>query len=177
MMPQSIAHLPIKTARLQIRQFSQADIEPFVHFMTDRESTQFLTFGEEQKTAAGAKELIQMTIGSYNSATPMLAFAVEEQATRTFVGFCGLTPHDNETVEIMYAIMPSARRQGFATEVAAQLARYALDELGYLRVTAPIVPTHEYSKAVVKKAGFKDCGLAQSINRVHQFVLEQTATT
>lgn len=76
--------------------------------------------------------------------------------------------------------MPSARRQGFATEVAAQLARYALDELGYLRVTAPIVPTHEYSKAVVNKAGFKDCGLAQSINpaeRVHQFVLEQTATT
>ena len=164
------------TARLRIRRFTHDDIEPFVGFMSDRDSTQFLTFGDEQKSREGAQALLEATIESYDSEQPMLAFAVEAQTTRAFVGFCGLTPHDHETVEIMYAVMPDARRNGYATEIAAALAQYALDALGYRQVVAPIDPANEASKAVVTRAGFKDCGLmtrADSAETVHQFVLER----
>ena len=106
----------------------------------------------------------------------MLAFAAEELTTGTFAGFCGLTPHDQETVEITYAVMPNARRQGYATEIAAALSQYALNKLSYLRVIAPIAPANEGSKIVAAKVGFKDRGLvtnADSAEIVHQFVLER----
>ncbi len=165
----------IDTARLRIRRFIREDIEPFISFMADHESTAFLPFAQEQKSREGAKQLVETTIESYGSAHPMLAFAVEERKSSQFVGFCGLNPHDEKTIEIMYAVMPSARQQGYATEIATALARYALAQLGYCRVSALIVPANEYSKLVAGRVGFKDCGLVRNVNfaeKVHQFILE-----
>ena len=176
MISPSLPTRQIDTARLRIRRFTREDIELFISFMTDCESTAFLPFAQEQKSREGAKQLVESTIESYSSAHPMLAFAVEEQMTRQFVGFCGLNPHDEETIEIMYAVMPSARRQGYATEIATALARYSLDELGYRRVIALIVPANQYSKIVAARVGFKDGGLVRNTNfaeKVHQFILEQ----
>lgn len=181
MISPSLPTRQIDTARLRIRRFTRGDIEPFISFMTDCESTAFLPFAQEQKNREGAKQLVESTIESYDSAHPMLAFAVEEQMNGQFVGFCGLNPHDEETIEIMYAVMPSARQQGYATEIATALARYSLDELGYRRAIALIVPANKYSKIVATRVGFKDGGLVRNVNfaeKVHQFILEQeTANT
>lgn len=172
----AVTGIPIDSDRLQIRQFTQEDVEPFTSFMTDQASTRFLAFGDEQKSHEGARQLLEATISSYETEHPMLAFAVEELTTGTFVGFCGLTPHDEETVEIMYAVMPHARQKGYATKIATTLSQYAFDRLGYRRVVAPIAPANEPSKIVANKAGFKDHGLlpnAESAEVVHQFVLER----
>ena len=166
---------PVISERLSIRRFKPGDTEDFVRFMTDPDSTRFLTFGEEQKTREGAIELLEATIASYNSENPLMAFAVESQETTEFIGFCGLTPHEEGTVEIMYAVMPGLRGKGYATEIAATLAQYAVSQLGYKRVIAPISPEHEISKAVAVKAGFRDHGISQktdSANKVHLFVFE-----
>ncbi len=144
--------------------------------MTDRESTTFLPFAREQKSSEGAKELVEATLESYDSERLMLAFAVEERASSQFVGFCGLNPYDETTIEILYAVMPSRRRQGYATEIATALTHYAFYELGYQRVIAFIVPANEYSKTVATKVGFKDGGLVRNANfseKVHQFILER----
>lgn len=165
----------INSERLVIRGFERGDKEAFVRFMTDPESTRFLAFGEEQKSRQGATELLEATISSYDSPAPLLAFAVAERVSKEFVGFCGLTPRGEDTVEIMYAVMPKARGQGYATEMTAALARHALDQFGYGRVTAPIAPRHEASKAVALKAGFRDQGLVRdsdSGKMVHLFVFE-----
>jgi len=138
----------VDTTRLRIHKVTGADIEPFVSFMTDHESTAFLPFTQEHKSNEGAKKLVETTIESYGCEHPMRAFAVEERVSGQFVGFCGLNSHDKETVEIMYAVMPSARQQGYATEIATVLTRYAFDTLGYRRVIAFITPANEYSKIV-----------------------------
>ena len=91
----------ISSERLRIRRFEQGDLEAFVSFMTDPESTQFLTFGEEQKSREGAMALLNATIDAYDSSKPMMAFAVEDCVTKEFVGFCGLTPREDGAVEIM----------------------------------------------------------------------------
>ena len=166
---------PIDTTRLRIRRFARGDIEPFVSFMTDRKSTAFLPFSDEQKSREGAKELVEATIASYESAHPMLAFAVEDPVSGQFVGFCGLNPHNEETTEIMYAVMPGARQQGYATEMVVALTRYALDDLGYHRAIAFIAPENRYSKLVATKAGFIDHGLVKHAlfsEDVHQFICE-----
>ncbi len=143
--------------------------------MTDEESTKYLSFDAEQKSKSGAKKLLEATILSYDSTKPMHAYAVEELDTRKFVGFCGLNPHDIENVEIMYAVMPDQRKKGYATEVAATLARYALNEFKFKRVLAPISPKNVHSRRVAERVGFKDRGLIQHKDfseKVHDYVLE-----
>lgn len=167
----------ISSERIRIRRFEQGDMEAFASFMTDSESTQFLTFGEEQKSREGAMALLNATIDAYDSNKPMMAFAVEDSVTNEFVGFCGLTPRDEGAVEIMYAVMPGARGKGYAVEMAATLTQHAINQLGYERVIAPISPEHTVSKAVATKAGFVDRGVSQnlsSMEMVHLFVFKQT---
>ena len=167
--------LPVISEQLRIRRFERGDAEDFVSFMTDPECTKFLTFGEEQRNREGATELLQATIESYESEGPLMAFAVENQQTKQFVGFCGLAQREEGTVEIMYAMMPHARGKGYAVEIAATLARHAVSQLGYRRVIAPISPKHLVSKAVAAKAGFENRGISQSLDateKVHLFVLE-----
>lgn len=169
--------LSIDSSRLRIRPFEPGDVEDFVGFMTDPESTRFLAFDQAQKNREGATQLLLATIESYTSDTPWMAFAVEASASRRFVGFCGLTPRDEREVEIMYAIMPNARGKGYAVEVASALANYAVERLGYRRVIAPISPEHAVSKAVAAKAGFDDFGIStgpDSSKRVHLFVYKQS---
>lgn len=55
----------------------------------------------------------------------------------------------------MYAVVPTATGKGLATEIAEALSNYALDQLGYTRVIAPIRADHAASVAVAKKAGFR----------------------
>ena len=169
----------INSERLRIRRFELNDIEDFAGFMTDPESTKFLTFGEDQKSRKGAEDLLRVTIDSYDSEEPMMAFAVEDCATGNFVGFCGLTPREDCAVEIMYAVMPDARGKGYAVEIAATLARHAVNQLGYKRVIAPISPRHEVSKIVAAKAGFENRGVSQNLDsaeKVHLFVFEHTSS-
>ncbi len=144
--------------------------------MSDPDSTQFLAFEEAQKNRKGATELLFVTIDSYASDTPMMAYAIEEYTSRKFIGFCGLAPREEGEVEIMYAIMPNFRGNGYATETASSLAQYAVNQLGYRRVIAPIAPNHVVSKAVAAKAGFDDHGCRtnlQSSEKIHFYVYEK----
>ena len=176
MASRSLLIRPIDTARLRIRQFRADDSEPFIRFMTDEGSTRFLPFDQAQRSPEGAEKLLETTMASYDSEEPMLAMAVEERATGAFVGFCGLSPRDEETMEVLYAVMPEARRKGYATEIASALAEYALNRLGFLRVAAFIVPANEPSKVVAARAGFVDGGLVKNRNYkrlVHRFILDR----
>jgi [ribosomal protein S5]-alanine N-acetyltransferase len=164
---------PMITARLRIREFTSGDLEPFVQFMSDPESTAFLAFSADQKCHEGAKMLLEATIESYRSDRPMLAFAVEERYSHKFLGFCGLNPHDQATIEIMYAVMPAARHQGYATEMLTAMTDYTFDTLGYDQAIAFILPENEDSKRVARRAKFIDCGLVGNDNfseAVHQFI-------
>ncbi|WP_187329535.1 hypothetical protein [Halomicronema hongdechloris] len=53
--------------------------------MTDRESTRFLTFGEDQKSREGAIELFETTIASYGSEQPI------RLPLKATLGLAGLT--------------------------------------------------------------------------------------
>ncbi len=166
----------IDSEHTRIRRFVQGDAENFVSFMTDPASTEFMTFGEAQKSREGAMEILNTTIDSYDSKKPLMAFAVESVESAQFVGFCGLTPDDEGAVEIMYAVMPNERGKGYATEIATTLVRFAIDRLGCQRVIAPISPQHEASKAVCRKAGFVDRGIrpgSGNAELVHLFVYEE----
>ncbi|CAM2070780.1 GNAT family N-acetyltransferase [Sulfidibacter corallicola] len=163
---------PIDTARCRIRRFRPEDLEPFAAFMADTTATAYLPFPDEHKTRAGARQLLEATLASYDSDRPMFALAVEARTNGRFAGFCGVNPLDETTAEIMYAVIPGASGQGYATEIAAALANFAIEKLGFRRLVAFIVPANEPSKVVAAKAGFADEGLVEHANfseKVHRF--------
>jgi RimJ/RimL family protein N-acetyltransferase len=77
------------------------------------------------------------------------------------VGIAGL--HEKHrawgVTELGYFFDPAAWGNGYATDAARQLARYAFDELRYAKVVAPVLATNEASRRVLEKAGFEREGV------------------
>jgi RimJ/RimL family protein N-acetyltransferase len=80
------------------------------------------------------------------------------------VGFRSLYPHDG-MAEVSYWVLPGHRRQGIATHAADVLARWALDDLGLVRLElVHSVHNHE-SCGVAKAAGFDHEGVKRRLQR------------
>jgi ribosomal-protein-alanine N-acetyltransferase len=82
-----------------------------------------------------------------------------------FVGYAVSGPVDREgrEVELGYAISPSGRGRGVATETLRQLTRWAFDE-GMQRVTALISVGNPASSRVAAKAGYTFEGVLRSMH-------------
>ena len=70
------------------------------------------------------------------------------------IGF--VAPPRRGVVMIGYAIVPSARRQGYATEAIAALTAWSLAQPGVDRVRAQTLPDNEASIRALLRAGFEE---------------------
>jgi RimJ/RimL family protein N-acetyltransferase len=70
------------------------------------------------------------------------------------IGFVG--PPRGGAVTIGYAIVPSARRQGYATEAIVALAEWSLRQPGVEAVRAQTLPDNEASIGALLRAGFEE---------------------
>jgi RimJ/RimL family protein N-acetyltransferase len=84
------------------------------------------------------------------------------------IGFVG--PPQRGTVMIGYAIVPSARRQGYATEAIAALSGWALSEPGVDEVRAQTLPDNEPSVRALFRAGFTEQPPGQKLRRFNRTV-------
>jgi RimJ/RimL family protein N-acetyltransferase len=81
------------------------------------------------------------------------------------IGFVG--PPRGGAVLIGYAIVPSARRRGYATEAIAGLAEWSLEQPGVDAVRAQTLPDNEASIGALLRAGFVE---DEPSPRVRRFV-------
>jgi len=83
------------------------------------------------------------------------------------VGYAVTGPIDRDAleVELGYAIGPTGRGRGVATETLGQLTRWAFDQ-GMVRVTALISVDNPASSRVAKKAGYTFEGVLRSVHHV-----------
>ena len=84
------------------------------------------------------------------------------------IGFVG--PPQRGTVMIGYAIVPTARRQGYATEAIAALSDWALSEPGVDEVRAQTLPENEASVRALLRAGFTEQPPGQRLRRFSRTV-------
>jgi RimJ/RimL family protein N-acetyltransferase len=70
------------------------------------------------------------------------------------IGFAG--PPKDGAVTIGYAIVPSARRRGYATEAIVAVSRWALAEPDVAEVRAQTLPDNEASVRALVRAGFSE---------------------
>jgi RimJ/RimL family protein N-acetyltransferase len=93
------------------------------------------------------------------------AFAILDD-TGAFAG-AALAPRidrDARTVELGYMVVPAFRRRGIATDALELLARWALAELGALRLELLIGTDNEASRIVARRAGFHREGVLRSLH-------------
>jgi RimJ/RimL family protein N-acetyltransferase len=70
------------------------------------------------------------------------------------IGF--VSPPRGDAVMIGYAIVPSARRQGYATEAIVALSEWSLEQPGVGHVRAQTLPDNEASIRALLRAGFDE---------------------
>lgn len=79
------------------------------------------------------------------------------------IGF--VAPPADGTVAIGYGIVPSARRQGFATEAIRALSDWALDQPGVGEVRAETPPDNEPSIRALLRGGFVEVEPGERVRR------------
>jgi [ribosomal protein S5]-alanine N-acetyltransferase len=79
---------------------------------------------------------------------------VDRKDAAVSIGWCGLRPEERpQQPELMYGIASKYRGQGFATEAARAVLRYALSRSEVTDVWAATPPTHLASVRVMEKSG------------------------
>jgi RimJ/RimL family protein N-acetyltransferase len=152
----------LKTPRLLLRAWQPSDFWPYAAMRADPEVARYLGNGEPQSEAEvrtvlewGASEWARLGMGRW---------AVEQRASRAFIGYCGLLLfHEgeaDEACELGYGYARHAWGHGYATEAGAAALRWAFEERGYEDAVALTWPENVASQHVLAKLGFVSAGEA-----------------
>ena len=153
--------IPITTERLIIRRFVAKDLEPFLRFMLDDDSTRFLTFEDEQKTEPGATALFEYVLQAYASSEPIHSYAITELETGEYVGSCGYAPYEEGVVECYYAVNAEHRGMGIATEAAKALIQALASSTDFREIRAYCHAENSAAHDVALKSGMMAKGMAK----------------
>jgi RimJ/RimL family protein N-acetyltransferase len=170
---------PLETERLALRPFCLDDLET-IHHILDID-LQFAENNESPGTIDDRRSWLEWTIASYDEYAklyqpPYGERAVVRQADDTLVGACGLvpalgpfalltvdaarSPAREETqltpeVGLFWALASSCWGQGYATEAAGALIRYAFQTLNLRRIIATTEYANLRSQAVMRRLGMR----------------------
>lgn len=153
--------LPISTERLIIRKFESQDLDPFLSFMLNDNSTRFLTFEDEQKTEPGATALFEYVLQAYTSPDPVYSYAIVELETDEYVGSCGYAQYEEGVVECYYCVNAEHRGKGIATEAAKALIQALSKTNEFKEIRAYCHAENTAAHDVALRLGMKAIGLAK----------------
>lgn len=150
----------IRTGRLLLRPHRASDADAFVAFMVDADATRHMAFTAEQRTEAGARELLEQVIDSYGTGDAILSLTIADAATDRYLGACGAWP-DGDGFEIYYTVVPAEQGRGVATEAVRALASYLFETTPAARLNAYVMTGNAASIRVARRLGFVDAGPAR----------------
>ena len=142
----------LETARIRLRRPSERDTDPLAQMFADARYMRFLgdgtTADRTESWRAIASALGHWALRGYGF------FSVEEKSAGLFIGWAGLLhPEGWPGVEIAWGFAPACWGQGFATEAATSVLRYAFDRLRLPRLVSIIHPENAASIRVAMKIG------------------------
>ncbi len=119
----------------------------------------------------GTRDVARATLAAARVGAPLGPFggyAIVRRVDGVAVGDCGFHgPPDAEgLVEVGFALVPSARRAGLATEALRVLCAWALAQPVVSAVIARVDPGNAPSRAVLARTGFVPDGSAGLLLRV-----------
>jgi ribosomal-protein-alanine N-acetyltransferase len=143
----------IKTSRLILRHFVEADLDPLAELMANPD---FMRFSSGVfSRAATERFLFDRLIAPARKGLPS-QFAVILREEDRLIGYCGFFQQMVDgisEIEIGYRLDPACWNRGLATEAARAVRDYAFDVLKLGRVISLIHPNNHASRRVAEKNG------------------------
>jgi ribosomal-protein-alanine N-acetyltransferase len=146
--------VPVRTARLNLREFVATDFHAVHAYSSDPRVTRFLFFGP--RDAESTSEYLEELLASQRE-QPRTRFelAVEEIASQRLIGACDLSFVESNVVDLGYMLAAEKWGQGYATEIALALAEAAFRDLRVQRVISTVDVNNSASIRVLEKIGMR----------------------
>lgn len=146
----------METSRLKIRKLKEDDYKLLYPLHSDPEVMKFIR--EPDKSIEQTKLRMDEML-SYSSQNPnyglFLAFEKETDKLIGWVLFLHCELKLSNQIEVGYRLFPEFWSKGYATELTHKMIDIGLKELGLHKLIAVTDPSHERSKNVLIKCGFK----------------------
>ncbi|HEV7645440.1 MAG TPA: GNAT family N-acetyltransferase [Pyrinomonadaceae bacterium] len=144
----------IETARLKLRAPVPEDVRPLESLWSDPDVTKYIPI-ILFRTREELEEFIPLTRQRWTErGFGMLIVTTKENDT--VIGYCGLQfLNSSPQVEIYYGFSKNAWDQGFATEAARSMLRFAFETAKLESVAGVTQPENTASQKVLEKIGLK----------------------
>jgi [ribosomal protein S5]-alanine N-acetyltransferase len=146
--------LPVRTARLNLREFAATDFAAVHAYSSDARVTRYLFLGprDEESTAEYLAELL-----ASQRELPRTRFelAVEEIVSGKLIGACDLSLIESNAVDLGYMLSVEQWGKGYATEIALALVDAAFFDLRAQRVISTVDVNNAASIRVLEKIGMR----------------------
>jgi RimJ/RimL family protein N-acetyltransferase len=144
----------IATERLLLRDWTDADAEPFARLNADPRVMEF--FAARLDRAQSDAFLAHIRHGIAKRGYGL--FATEVKASASFIGFVGLAPVDfaaafAPATEIGWRLARESWGQGYASEAAAAVRDYAFTDLGLAELVSFTAEWNQPSRRVMERIG------------------------
>jgi RimJ/RimL family protein N-acetyltransferase len=148
-----------ETGRLRLRQWRDADREPFAAMNADPRVMEHFRAPLSREESDGLAARFAKAI----DARGWGLWAVEGKGDGRFLGFVGLTPVPDDmpfapAVEIGWRLAAEAWGAGYATEAAREALRVAFETLELREVVSYTALTNQRSMAVMRRLGMREDG-------------------
>jgi ribosomal-protein-alanine N-acetyltransferase len=146
--------LPLRTERLNLREFVGEDFDAVHAYSSDPRVTRYLFFGPRDRDSTA--DYLEGLLESQRE-TPRTRFelAVEELASGRLIGACDLSLIERNVVDLGYMLGAQDWGKGYATEIALALIDAAFFDLRADRVISTVDVNNKASIRVLEKIGMR----------------------
>ena len=146
--------LPLRTARLTLREFVDTDFDAVYAYSSDPRVTRYLFFGPRSEEAT-ADYLEELLASQKERPRTRFELAVEDQASGKVIGACDLSLIESNVVDLGYMLGMEDWGKGYATEIALALVDAAFFDLRAERVISTVDINNGASIRVLEKIGMR----------------------
>ena len=144
----------LKTQRLILKPILDSDLNTLHRIFTDSYVRRYLCDGEiwslqqvEEMLTENQKLFLEKKFGLW---------FMETNTEQEVIGFVGLWYFfEEEQPQLVYALLPTATKKGYATEAATKIIEYGFDELGFEYVFASCDRPNIESQKVAARLGMR----------------------
>jgi ribosomal-protein-alanine N-acetyltransferase len=156
--------LPLRTSRLELRDFVRDDFLALHVCVSDALVTRFFSWGPN--TENETREFLRNVVGDVaRHPREHYVFAIVLMG-HGLVGGCFLDRRKDEEFEIGYYLRRDLWNQGLATEAVRALVPFSFHNLDAKRIYAHVDMENPYSARVLESAGFRLAGASRQISKI-----------
>lgn len=148
---------PLRTERLDLRPYEEADFAFLFSLHSDAEVTRYLYFGpssESEVRETLAKKLGRRALRTAGDPLNLVA-VLRETGERVGEATLFWTSEEHRGGEVGYLVHPEHRGRGYATEMSAEMLRVGFEDLGLRRIVARLDARNAASAAVCERLGMR----------------------